>query len=166
MINQEVLRMGIDATCAARVRLVVHQQCLRAQEHAVTALAHAQAQIHVAEAYRHRLFEPAHCRKHFALDEQAGGRDRAALARDAPNSEATEAAIVSALAPGKVAMMLMVGKSTDGRAATGSSRYEKAPNTRKDAVISVVITGRRMQVSERFIATRPSSRAAPPWFRW
>ena len=36
--------------------------------------------------------------------------------------EATEDAIVSALAPGSVAMMLMVGKSTEGRAATGSSR--------------------------------------------
>src|ERR1700726_4420960 len=36
--------------------------------------------------------------------------------------EATEAAMVSALAPGKVALMLMVGKSTDGSAATGSSR--------------------------------------------
>src|SRR6202040_3758592 len=54
---------------------------------------------------------------------------------------ATEAAMVSALAPGRVAVMLMVGKSTAGRAATGSSRKAKIPNTMNDAVISVVMTG-------------------------
>src|SRR5438445_6860090 len=70
--------------------------------------------------------------------------------------EATEDAIVSALAPGKVAVMLMVGKSTAGSAATGSSRKAKIPNTMNDAVISVVITGRRMQVSEIFIAYDPA----------
>ena len=36
--------------------------------------------------------------------------------------EATEAAIVSGLAPGSVAVIWMVGKSTAGSAATGSSR--------------------------------------------
>jgi hypothetical protein len=36
--------------------------------------------------------------------------------------EATEAAIVSGLAPGSVAVMAMVGKSTAGSAATASSR--------------------------------------------
>jgi len=36
--------------------------------------------------------------------------------------EATEAAMVSGLAPGKVAVIWMVGKSTAGNAATGSSR--------------------------------------------
>ena len=35
---------------------------------------------------------------------------------------ATDAAMVSALAPGSVAVMLMVGKSTAGSAATESSR--------------------------------------------
>ena len=35
---------------------------------------------------------------------------------------ATDAAMVSALAPGRVAVMLMVGKSTAGSAATESSR--------------------------------------------
>ena len=35
---------------------------------------------------------------------------------------ATDAAMVSALAPGNVAVMLMVGKSTAGSAATESSR--------------------------------------------
>ena len=36
--------------------------------------------------------------------------------------EATEAAIVSGAAPGKVAVIWMVGKSTAGSAATGNSR--------------------------------------------
>ena len=36
--------------------------------------------------------------------------------------EATDAAMVSGLAPGKVADTLMVGKSTAGKAATGSRR--------------------------------------------
>src|SRR5207245_10641512 len=76
--------------------------------------------------------------------------------------EATEDAIVSALAPGSVAMMMMVGKTTEGRAATGSSREETAPNTMNDAGISVVITGRRLQVSERRLELRPPSRAAAP----
>jgi hypothetical protein len=35
---------------------------------------------------------------------------------------ATDAAMVSGLAPGKLALMLMVGKSTAGNAATGNSR--------------------------------------------
>ena len=35
---------------------------------------------------------------------------------------ATEAAMVSGLAPGKCAVIWMVGKSTAGSAATGSSR--------------------------------------------
>ena len=36
--------------------------------------------------------------------------------------EATEAAMVSGLAPGSVAVIWMVGKSTAGSAATGNSR--------------------------------------------
>src|ERR1700674_2574805 len=48
----------------------------------------------------------------------------------------------------------MVGKSTAGKAATASRRYPNKPKTINDAVISVVITGRRMQVSEIF-TSRP-----------
>src|SRR5262245_10682289 len=62
---------------------------------------------------------------------------------------ATDAAMVSGLAPGSVAVTSMVGKSTRGRAATDSRRYPKMPNTMSDAVMRVVITGRRMQSSER-----------------
>src|SRR5262249_56922025 len=72
---------------------------------------------------------------------------------------ATEAAIVSGLAPGKVAVIWMVGKSTAGNAATASSRYAKAPKTISDAVISVVITGRRMQASEICMAQAPALRS-------
>src|SRR5215475_959853 len=65
---------------------------------------------------------------------------------------ATDAPIVSGLAPGKVAVIWIVGKSTAGNAATDSSRYPKMPNTISDAVIKVVITGRRMHVSEMFMS--------------
>src|SRR3954467_14371149 len=65
---------------------------------------------------------------------------------------ATEAAMVSGLAPGSVAVTSMVGKSTRGSAATASRRYPKMPNTMSDAVMSVVITGRRIQASEMFMS--------------
>src|SRR5260370_35564292 len=73
---------------------------------------------------------------------------------------ATDAAMVSALAPGKVAVTAMVGKSTLGSAETGNSRKPKIPNAMIDAVMSVVITGRRMQSSESVIS---GSRLARPW---
>src|SRR5215475_9413109 len=65
---------------------------------------------------------------------------------------ATDAAMVSALAPGKVAVTAMVGKSTLGNADTGSRRNPNTPNAMIVAVISVVITGRRMQSSDSVIA--------------
>src|SRR5439155_19738996 len=72
---------------------------------------------------------------------------------------ATDAAMVSALAPGKVAVTAMVGKSTLGSAETGNRREPNTPNAMIDAVISVVITGRRMQSSESVIAQAPVLRA-------
>ena len=71
---------------------------------------------------------------------------------------ATEAAMVSALAPGKVAVTLMVGKSTRGSADTGSRRKPNTPNAMIDAVISVVITGLRIHSSESVIAYAPALR--------
>src|SRR5213080_2411054 len=68
---------------------------------------------------------------------------------------ATDAAMVSALAPGKVAVTAMVGKSTLGSAETGNRRKPNTPNAMIDAVMSVVITGRRMQSSESVIAQAP-----------
>src|SRR3981081_2742561 len=77
---------------------------------------------------------------------------------------ATDAAMVSALAPGRVAATAMVGKTTRGSAETGSSRKPNTPNAIIDAVISVVITGRRMHSSDSVIAQAPAlpARASIP----
>src|ERR1022692_4531612 len=72
---------------------------------------------------------------------------------------ATDAAMVSGLAPGRLAVIWMVGKSTAGKAATASRRYANTPNTISDAVISVVITGRRMQASEICMGQTPLLRS-------
>ena len=69
---------------------------------------------------------------------------------------ATDAAIVSALAPGSVAVTAMVGKSTFGNAETGSRRKPNTPNAMIEAVIRVVMTGRRMQSSESVIDQAPA----------
>src|SRR6266516_4121786 len=61
---------------------------------------------------------------------------------------ATADAIVSGLAPGRLAFTVMVGKSTFGRLLTGSSRYAIRPNTRMPIMTSVVMTGRLMKSSE------------------
>ena len=66
--------------------------------------------------------------------------------------------MVSALAPGKVAVTLMVGKSTRGSADTGSRRKPNTPNAMIDAVISVVMTGRRIHSSESVIVYAPALR--------
>src|ERR1700730_3441610 len=68
---------------------------------------------------------------------------------------ATEAAMVSALAPGRVAVTAMDGKSTVGSADTGSRRKANTPKAMIEAVMSVVITGLRIQSSESVIASRP-----------
>src|SRR3954466_1272480 len=67
---------------------------------------------------------------------------------------ATDAAMVSALAPGSVALTAIVGKSTRGSAETGSSRKPNTPKAMIEAVISVVITGRRIQSSDSVMASR------------
>ena len=69
---------------------------------------------------------------------------------------ATDAAIVSALEPGSVAVTAMVGKSTFGNAETGSRRKPNTPNAMIEAVIRVVMTGRRMQSSESVIDQAPA----------
>src|SRR6478735_5581443 len=69
---------------------------------------------------------------------------------------ATDAAMVSALAPGRVAVTAMVGKSTLGSAETGSSRKPNTPNAMIEAVIRVVMTGRRIQSSESVIGQAPA----------
>src|SRR5271168_4554725 len=69
---------------------------------------------------------------------------------------ATEEAMISALAPGKLAPTEMVGKSTCGSGATGSRLKQMAPAIAIAMVISVVATGRWMKGAEMFIA--------PQWF--
>jgi hypothetical protein len=61
---------------------------------------------------------------------------------------ATADAIVSGLAPGSPATIWIVGKSTCGSGATGSSRKPSTPASTRAAVSSVVPTGRRMNGAE------------------
>ena len=63
---------------------------------------------------------------------------------------ATAEAIVSGLAPGKLPVTLMTGKSTRGSGATGSSLYAAAPASNTATASSEVATGRRMKGSEIF----------------
>ena len=78
------------------------------------------------------------------------------------SGSATDDAIVSGLAPGSAADTRMVGKSTLGRSATGSSWYESVPNTRMPRISSVVVTGRVMKTDDRFMGAL-SLRSA--WYR-
>jgi hypothetical protein len=64
---------------------------------------------------------------------------------------ATEEAIVSGLAPGRLAVTKRVGKSTFGRSLTGSNLYPITPKRRIPNIISVVATGLRMNTSDIFI---------------
>src|SRR5277367_230767 len=67
---------------------------------------------------------------------------------------ATEDAIVSGLAPGSDALTTMVGKSTLGRLLTGRYLYAIRPNSTIASELSVVMTGRRIKISEMFMMTR------------
>src|SRR6201993_5033545 len=61
---------------------------------------------------------------------------------------ATEEAMISALAPGRLAETEIVGKSTWGSGDTGSTVKPIAPAIATAKVSSVVATGRRMKGSE------------------
>src|SRR5512138_1547499 len=67
---------------------------------------------------------------------------------------ATDEAIVSGFAPGKDALTEMVGKSTFGRSLTGSRSYDIRPKNKIPAMTIVVMTGRRMNGPQTFIAPR------------
>src|SRR5580700_3619872 len=64
---------------------------------------------------------------------------------------ATEEAMISALAPGKLALTEMVGKSTCGKGETGRTSKAIAPAMAMAIVSSVVATGRWMKGSDTFI---------------
>src|ERR1051326_3477580 len=61
---------------------------------------------------------------------------------------ATADAMVSGLAPGRLAFTTSVGKSTLGRSLTGSARYATIPNRAMASINRAVATGRRMKRSE------------------
>src|SRR5262245_14902877 len=67
---------------------------------------------------------------------------------------ATDEAIVSGLAPGKVACTWMTGNSTCGSGATGSMRYARRPASSSAMLSSEVATGRLMNGAERPTSVR------------
>ena len=71
---------------------------------------------------------------------------------------ATEEAIVSGLAPGRLAETWIVGNSTCGRGATGRKKYATPPASATAIVRRVVPIGLRMKASETL--TGPPSRPA------
>src|SRR5438067_4661266 len=64
---------------------------------------------------------------------------------------ATAAAIVSGLAPGRLAVTSRVGRSTLGRSLTASSRYATVPKRAIAAIIKLVAIGRSINVWEIFM---------------
>ncbi len=78
----------------------------------------------------------------------------AMVENDFSSGVATVAAIVSGLAPGRLAFTEIVGKSTVGRSLTESLVYEIAPNRNMPSMTSVVMTGRRMKSPVKFISAR------------
>ncbi len=83
---------------------------------------------------------------------------------------ATEEATVSALAPGRLALTEMVGKSTCGSGDTGNSRNATAPARAMATVINVVAMGRRMngsemlmRVSKTFAPIAQTTDKSPAW---
>ena len=64
---------------------------------------------------------------------------------------ATADAIVSGLAPGKLAPTEIVGKSTCGKGATGRKRKATTPERKMAMVIRLVATGRRMKGAEKLV---------------
>ena len=73
---------------------------------------------------------------------------------------ATVAAITSGLAPGRLAETDIVGYSTCGKGATGSSRKAISPASAMARVSRVVATGRKMNRRERFMGCLLAGRRA------
>src|SRR5277367_4534238 len=81
---------------------------------------------------------------------------------------ATDDAMISALAPGKLPLTEIVGKSTCGKGETGRTSNAIAPAIAMAIVSSVVATGRWMKGSDTFITIPPVAAqrlfAEPPIF--
>src|SRR5208337_3360438 len=75
---------------------------------------------------------------------------------------ATDDAMISALAPGKPELTEIVGKSTSGRGATGSTLYATAPASATATVSKVVATGLRIKGAEMFMPAPPVPRPRFP----
>ena len=63
--------------------------------------------------------------------------------------------MVSGPAPGRLADTSTVGKSTLGNSAMGRKPCATTPKSTMAVMISVVMTGRRMQSSGKFMASQP-----------
>src|ERR1700690_1314426 len=68
---------------------------------------------------------------------------------------ATVDAMVAALAPSRLAVITIVGKSTFGSALIGNCRYPTKPKIKNADMSSVVMTGRRMHSSGKFTGWPP-----------
>src|ERR1700761_664462 len=78
---------------------------------------------------------------------------------------AIDDAIISALAPGKLAPTAIVGKSTCGNGDTGKTTNAIAPAIAIAIVSSVVATGRSINVVDRLIFPVPDLRPKYPAFQ-
>ena len=78
------------------------------------------------------------------------------------SGSATEEAIVSGAAPGRLAETLITGVLYEGRAATGILLHAASPAITSATFSSTVITGRRMNSSVIFIWRFPKPLLKPP----
>jgi hypothetical protein len=67
--------------------------------------------------------------------------------------EATVEAMVEGLAPGYSTVIVITGKSTTGSALMGRLKYAATPKIINDTMISVVIIGFFIKISEKFISS-------------
>ena len=74
---------------------------------------------------------------------------------------ATADAMVSGLAPGRLAETWIVGKSTLGRSLTGRTRYAVIPKNRMPSMTKVVMTGRRIKSSGLIRPSPEAPRTTP-----
>ncbi|KAG1531904.1 hypothetical protein G6F50_016452 [Rhizopus delemar] len=89
--------------------------------------------------------------------------DRPAISENCRSSGcATLDAIVSGLPPGRLACTWIVGKSTCGNGATGSSGQAAIPTSRIASASSDVPMGRLMKLAEMLISHSPPRPAPTP----
>src|SRR5690625_4752722 len=75
--------------------------------------------------------------------------------RDCSNGVATLEAIVSGLAPGRLAVTVIMGKSICGKGATGKKRKANTPTAIMARQIRVLATGRKIKTLKPFTAFAP-----------